>query len=149
MRMLPISVEICESTHRYREWRIHPGQDSQPDTPTQVPKGISQWPDSYTRALAMPNKLYRPCLWASQKSVSRLIRTKMINTSYPIYEGSAGDRELCKGEPRTPHKSHDIGRDVSSTVPPSGYLDVSKHLADGQSENVRVVGVLWCDSKCG
>ena len=54
----------------------------------------------------------------------------MLNASYPIYEGSAGDREVYKTKTRTPHKSHDIGRDVSGTVPPSGYLDVSKHLTN-------------------
>ena len=54
----------------------------------------------------------------------------MLSASYPIYEGLAGDREVYKAKTRTPHKSHDICRDVSSTVPPSSYLDVSKHLTD-------------------
>ena len=49
----------------------------------------------------------------------------------------------------TPHKSHDVGRNVSSTVPPGGQLDVSKHLTCGQREDVRVVGVLRRDSKRG
>lgn len=51
-------------------------------------------------------------------------------------------------KPLTPHESHNIRRDVSGTVPSRGYLDISEQLSSGQSEDVRVVAVLWCDGQC-
>ena len=59
-----------------------------------------------------------------------------------------GDRGVWKFELRTADESHDVVRDVSGAVPPSGQFDVSKQLACGQSENVGVAGVLWCYIKC-
>ena len=53
-----------------------------------------------------------------------------------------------KSKKSTSHKSHDVSRDVSSTVPPRGQLDISEQLSNGQGDNVRVVTVLWCDGQC-
>ena len=54
-----------------------------------------------------------------------------------------------QNKPRTSHpqESHDVvlSREI---VPSSGELDVSEQLTNGQSENFRVVTVLWCDSQC-
>jgi len=61
---------------------------------------------------------------------------------------SADVREFYKGKPRTPHKSHDVVLDESSTVPPNGQLDGSEQLTNGQSDDVRIVVVLWSDGQC-
>ena len=72
---------------------------------------------------------------------------KNAGISYPICRTSADVRGFSRDKSRTPHESHNVVLDVRTAVPPNGYLDVSKQLADGQSNDFCVVVVLWCDGQ--
>ena len=50
-------------------------------------------------------------------------------------------------EPRTLQEGHNVVL-TRKAAPSSGQLDVSEQLTNGQSENVRVVAVLWRDGQC-
>lgn len=54
---------------------------------------------------------------------------------------------VLQDEPRTPQESHSVVS-TRETVPSDGQLDVSEKLANGQSDDVLVVAVLWCDGEC-
>ena len=70
-----------------------------------------------------------------------------MNTSHPIYLVSANGGGFDGDSPRTSHESHNVVLDICNTVPPSGQLDVSEQLTNGQGDDARVVANLWCDGQ--